>query len=524
MTLHILDIIALILYFGATLGLGLYFSKKNTSTEEYFLGGRSFPGWALGLSLVGTSMSSVTFIAYPADGFKTTLIRLTLVLTFPLITIFSAYVLLPFFRRGTVTSAYEYLALRFGRSISCYAASIFFLIQIIRTGTILYLISLILQSATGLDFIICMLVSGGVTALYTVSGGFDAVIWTDVLQTITLIIGAFIMIGVVIYHSPEGFGHLCSTALEHGKLSFTKDLNTVTGQLEPLAHGFSLSEKTFWMLLIVGVTQFLTGQFDQTVIQRWCSAKSAKEARKAIAVLGICSVPIWACFMFVGTMMWVFFYLNPNPIVSEMLSGVRKAEEIVPYFIVNYVPKGWAGLVIAGAMAAAMSSLSSSINSASMVWVRDIYKPYLGKNRTDKHYLHVGFIASAIVSLLMIIGAYIFYTSPVKTLNDLSFVLSSVCGGGMLAVFFFGIFTRRGDSRAIWIALLVNALITLGIVLGRNEALPMSPKLPIDLYYISLIGNTLTFITALLASRWFKSKKTDFTNLTVWDQEKTPLI
>jgi len=105
MNLHIADIVVLILYFVATMGIGFFFSRKNTNTEEYFLGGRSFPGWALGLSLVGTCMSSVTFIAYPADGFKTTLVRLTLILTFPLVALFSAYVLLPFFRRGTVTSA-----------------------------------------------------------------------------------------------------------------------------------------------------------------------------------------------------------------------------------------------------------------------------------------------------------------------------------------------------------------------------------------------------------------------------------
>lgn len=518
------DWIVLVVYFGLTLVLGTYFSRKNTSTEEYFLGGRSFPGWALGLSLLGTSMSSVTFIAYPADAFKTTLVRLTLVLGFPLASIFSAYVLLPFFRRGTVTSPYEYLARRYGRSVSSYAAIIFFLSQIIRISSILYLVSLIIQSVTGLPFIICMVVSGGITALYTVGGGFDAVIWTDVFQTITLIIGAFIMVGVVVHNTPEGLGKLIDVAWMNGKLSLMKDLNMATGTIEPLARGFSLQNKTFVMLLILGLVQFLGGQFDQTSIQRWCSAKSPKEARKAIAVVALSSVPVWASFMFVGTLLWAYFHLHPDPVVSEMLSGVRKAEEIVPYFVTRYMPTGWAGLVIAGAMAAAMSSLSSSINAAGMVWVRDIYTPLFAKSKSDKHYLIVGFIASGVVSVLMMLGAWLFYVSEVKTLNDLAIILGSVCAGGMLAVFLFGVFSRRGDVRAIWIALVTNAVVVTWMILGNRGVLPDRFVLPVNIYYSAMIGNLLTLIVAWLASFVFKPGNRDLTNLTVWDQDDTPLI
>lgn len=522
--LHLPDLIVLGAYFSVTLALGAYYSRKNTSTEEYFLGGRAFPGWALGLSLLGTSMSSLTFIAYPADGFKTTLVRLTLVLTFPLIALFSAYVLLPFFRRGTVTSAYEYLARRFGRSVSYYAAAVFFLLQIIRVSSILYLVSLITQSITGLPFVTCMLLSGGITALYTVSGGFDAVIWTDVLQTLILIAGAGIMIGIAVHHTPDGFLSLVEAAHAHGKLSFVRDLNQVTGEIEPLVRGFSLKEKTFVMLLLAGAIQFLNGQFDQTSIQRWCSAKSAREARKAIAVVGLSSVPVWFCFMFTGTMLWSFFHLNPDSAATEMLTGVRKAEEIVPYFITHYIPSGWAGLVVAGALAAAMSSLSSSINAASMVWVRDIYKPCFALQKSDRHYLRVGFAASALVSLLMLAGAWMFYTSSVKTLNELAVILANVCGGGLPAVFLFGVFTRRGDARTIWLALGANAAVVAWILLSHHGMLSSGYTLPVNLYYSALIGNLLTGIVALLASFAFRQQKSDLTNLTVWDQQKIPLV
>ena len=519
------DLIVLTVYFGATLALGAWFSRKNNNTEEYFLGGRSFPGWALGISLLGTSMSSVTFIAYPADGFKTTLVRLSLVLMFPVAAAFGAYVVLPFFRRGTITSPYEYLARRYGRSISSYAAIIFLLLQVIRISSILYLVSLIVQSIIGLPFLTCILIAGGVTALYTVGGGFDAVIWTDVLQTITLVIGAVIMVAIVSSLADEGLTGLVDVAYQHGKFSLTKDLNPATGQIEPMTQGFSLQDKTFFMLLLVGVIQFMGGQFEQTSIQRWCSAKSAREARKAIAVVALSSLPVWAGFMLVGTVLWAYFYLHPDPLVTEMLNGTRKAEEIVPYFITRFIPVGLAGLVIAGALAAAMSSLSSSINAAGMVWVRDIYKPLFASDKTDKHYLKVGFIASAFVSILMIAGAWFFYTSEVKTLNELAIILANVCGGGMFAIFMFGVFTRWGNAKAIWVALCTNAIFVSWILLGTRGILPADYALPINIYYSSLLGNLLTLVAIFLASRIFKpDPNKDFKNLTFWDQEKTPLV
>jgi SSS family solute:Na+ symporter len=207
-----------------------------------------------------------------------------------------------------------------------------------------------------------------------------------------------------------------------------------------------------------------------------------------------------------------------------MLSGVRKAEEVVPYFVVNYVPAGLTGLVIAGALAAAMSSLSSSINAASMVWVRDIYKPYIARNKTDQHYLTAGFLSAGLVSLLMVAGAWLFYMSNAKTLNDLGLIIGSICGGGILGVFLVGIFTRCGDVRAIWTALAVNALVTAYILMSKRGLLPDQWSIAVDLYFTALIGNTLTIITALIAGIFFKSRVENFANLTVWDQEKTPLI
>ena len=159
-----------------------------------------------------------------------------------------------------------------------------------------------------------------------------------------------------------------------------------------------------------------------------------------------------------------------------------------------------------------------------MVWVRDIYKPYMVKGREDKHYLKVGFGASAVVSFLMVAGALYFYYADAKTMNDLGLILVNVCAGGMLGIFLVGVLTRCGDYRAVWTALAVNAAMTTYILLDSRGFLPASMSINIDLYYTAVIGNSLTVLVALVSSIFFKSKVDDFTNLTIWDQEKTPLI
>jgi len=523
MNLGWMDIAVLAAYFGVIMGMGVFFARKNTNTEEYFLGGRSFPGWALGLSLLGTSISSVTFIAFPADTFKTSWIRFLPHIVFPFAALVAAWFILPFFRRGTISSAYEYLAKRFGGSVSCYAASLFLIIQLIRTSTIVYLVSLLLQSITGLDILWCILLTGGITALYTTTGGFDAVIWTDVLQTLTLIFGSILILAIIVHALPGGFGQIISTGIEHHKFSFNQW--STEGGFQPLARGISFSEKTIVMMLLVGFVGFLTGQFDQTSIQRWCSAKSAKEARSSIYFLAVASLPVWGSFMLVGTAIWVYFHHFPDVVASEMLDGTRKAEEIIPYFVINYLPPGIIGIVIAAALAAAMSSLSSSINAVGMVWVHDIYQKFMVKDRDDKHYLKMGFAASAAVSLLMMLGAWWLYKAPTKTLMDFGMILNSLTISGLAGIFLVGMLTRLADSRAIWAGIVCNMLFAGYALLSDRGLLPESLTIPFDLYYTAIVGNTITILVSFLTARFvWRTRRTDFTNLTVWDQDKKPLV
>ena len=205
MNLSIWDTIALAAYLGGIVVMGFYFSKKNTDTEEYFVGGRSFSGWVIGLSLVGTSISSITFLAYPGDAFKTAWLRYLPNLMLPLAVLIAAYGFLPFFRRQNTTTAYEFLEARFGPSVRIYGAATFIIAQLVRISIILYLLALMIHEISGLGSITCILIGGVFVATYTIIGGIDAVIWTDVIQTIVLAFGGLLCLWVIVDTLPGGF-------------------------------------------------------------------------------------------------------------------------------------------------------------------------------------------------------------------------------------------------------------------------------------------------------------------------------
>ena len=318
MILHWIDVTVLVGYLALVAIMGIYFSRENKNTEEYFVGGRSFSGWIIGLSLVGTSISSVTFLAYPADAFKTSWIRYVPNLALPLGICIASYYFLPFFRRGRITSAYEYLEDRFGPSVRVYGGITFIITQLIRISMILYLVSLLINEMTGFSMTASVVIGGVFVALYTVIGGIKAVIWTDVIQTVVLILGGFLTLGVILYHLPGGLAQIFSIAFSDGKLAFSE--LTDTG-LRPVEWNLSITSKTGTMLFLVGLTNWLTEySANQNTVQRYAAAKSTSEARKAMFVCVATSLPIWAFYMFIGTSLYVFFQVFPVPEATDMLT------------------------------------------------------------------------------------------------------------------------------------------------------------------------------------------------------------
>lgn len=498
-SLRPIDTAVLLCYLAAMAAMGFFFSRKNDSTEEYFVGGRSFKGWVIGLSMVGTSISSVTFLAYPADAFKTAYLRFLPNLMLPIAVVVAAYAFLPFFRGGRITSAYEYLEGRFGPSIRLYAAATFIVAQLFRISIVLYLTSLVVHEMTGQSSTRCILISGVFVALYTVVGGIKAVIWTDVVQTAVLMLGGLVCVGAIIARLPGGLEQIFSVGLAEGKFAIAE---LSDGRLQPVSWELSLSQKTGTMMLLLGLTAWLTEySSNQNVIQRYCASESPGEARKAMLVCVAVSLPVWALFMFLGTSLFVFFEVFPSVEAGEMLSGVRKAEQVLPYFIINYLPPGITGLLIAAALAAAMSSLDSSINAISTVGVVDIYRRHLVKERDDRHYLKVAWLLATTAAAAMMAGALLLAESETKTLQDTGSILTSLLGGGLLGLYLLGFLTRRGDARAAGGGIVLTIAFTAWTLLSSRQWLPEALSFPFDLYYTGLIGNIVMFaVGSLLAS------------------------
>jgi solute:Na+ symporter, SSS family len=533
-----IDMAVLLIYFGAMASLGPYFARKSKTTEGYFLGDRSFPGWLVGFSMFATSISSMTFMAYPGDAYKTAYLRMVPNLTLPIIVLMASRLFLPFFRRGKITSAYEYLEGRFGPNVRLYAASAFIIGQVIRISMILFLVSQLVKEVTGLAPIYSVVVGGGVTAMYTISGGIRAVLWTDFIQAMVLWFGGIVCIFAIAIQlgGPfEGLGVIITEGWEAGKFAIAeytdgvpKAVPLVVGEATGTRFGFldtiGLTQKTVLLMLLLGMGNWVyeyTG--NQNVIQRYAAAKSPKDARIALWICCWFSVPTWGLFMFIGTALYVFYQHAPTPESIAMLDGTAKAEGILPYFVVNELPAGVSGLVIAAVLSAAMSSISSSINGVSAVGIVDIYRRRMVTDREDRHYLVVARMIGIVQAVIMIVGAMILVTVETKTLQDTATIITSLTAGGLAGVYLLGFLTTRCDGRAVFVAIGCTLSYTLWMTLTSMNILPEAIQAPIDTYYAGLLGHIMLFMIGYVVGLIWSRKKAVPANLSVWTQDGTPM-
>ena len=350
-------------------------------------------------------------------------------------------------------------------------------------------------------------------AAYTIVGGIGAVIWTDVIQTVVLLAGGLVCLVVIVQTLPGGIEQVVEVALADGKLAFAEYTyveHTFAEQqeraLREVDWDLSLHNKTATMMLLVGLVAFLTEySSNQNVVQRFCASRSSADARRAMFVCALVSLPTWAFFMFLGTALYVFFQVFPTVEAGEMLDGGRKAEEILPYFIAHYLPGGLVGLVIAAALAAAMSSLDSSINAIATVSIHDIYRRFVRSGRPDRHYLRVARIIAASASVVMVAGALLLWRTETKTLQDTATILTSLLAGGLLSIYLIGFFSSRGDSRHILCGIAGTMSFTVWTVLSARALLPPALSFPFDLYYVGILGNVVMFVIGFgLSLVWLK--------------------
>ncbi len=420
-------------YFLATMAIGFAFWARSRSVAEFTAASGSLPGWLTGLSILGTYISSISFLALPGRAFAGNWNPFVFSLSLPLATWIAVKYFLPFYRNTGRVSAYEHLEERFGPWARVYASACYLLTQLARIGTVTYLMALPLHVLLGWDIRLIIIGTGAVTTLYTFIGGIVGVIWTDAVQTVVLVLGALTCAVLMVVGLPNGPGQLFEIAAQHNKFSLG-------------SFGSSLVEPTFWVVLVYGVVINLQNfGVDQNYVQRYHTSKSDAEARKSVWLGGLMYLPISAIFFFIGTALFAYYTTHPDALpVAYRDPG--KSDSVFPWFIVTVLPSGITGLLIASIFAAAMSTISSSLNSAATIILNDYHGRYFNRQATEQQKMRVLYISTVVVGALGTgIGLAMI---SVKSALDAWWTLAGIFGGGMLGLFLLGFLSRRATNRA----------------------------------------------------------------------------
>lgn len=447
--MRVIDIIVFVAYLVGITLFGSSFFKKNRSSDSYSLGNSNIPSWVIAMSIFATFVSSISFLALPGNAYLTNWNAFVFSLSIPISLWVAVKYFIPLYRKINSPSAYTFLETRFGPWARIYVSSCYLLTQIMRVGTILYLLALTLNAVVGWDIITIIIITGLTVTVYSLLGGFEAVVWTDAIQGIILIGGAVATIIYILFAMPEGPGQLFSIAAENNKFGLG-------------SFGISLSEPTFWVVLVYGIFINLQNYgIDQNYVQRYMACKTEKEAKISAFWGGMIYVPVSLVFVFIGTALFSFYHSGAATLPDDLLG---KADRIFPYFMVTQLPAGLTGLLIASVFAAGMSTISTGFNSSATVFLTDYYKRFSKKPVSDKKALKILYLSSLIISLLGIMVAIALMN--VKSALDAWWKLASIFSGGMLGIFLLAAFSRITKSTNALIGTIAGLLVILWMSLS----------------------------------------------------------
>lgn len=481
MKLHPLDLIIIVVYMLGTLGVGWWFSRKQRNIRDYFLSGNDTPWWALMGSIVATETSTVTFISVPAFAFAANTAGvggnftfLQIVIGYLIGRLVIVALFIPLYFKGELFTVYQVLDQRFGGRVKRTAASLFLITRSIADGIRLFLTAIVLVALTGWADPVSILIIGVVTIAYTYLGGMAAVIWTDAIQLVVYLIGAIAAALILLGQIPGGWNEVVAVGNEFHKFTL-------------FDFTFSLSRSyTFWAGVIGGA--FLTTAThgtDQLMVQRYLSARSPRQATAALLTSGVVILLQFALFLLIGAMLFVF-YQKTGLLPAEVAA---RADRVFPHFIVTQLPNGLIGLVVAAIFAAAMSTLSGSLNSLAATAVTDFYRPLFAPNKTDRHYLNASRLFTALWGVVQIAVAMVAIAMQGRGV-DAVLAVASFTNGPVLGLFLLSALTKRVGAA--------GALV--GVVTGIACMTFVWLQLKISWQWYVLMGSTITFAAGTLAS------------------------
>lgn len=488
--LPVVDLFVIVVYLAMVVGVGLWcgfrFARRGGGADEFMSASRSLPGWAVGLSMFGSYISSISFLANPGKAYASNWNSFVFSLATPIAAAIAVRWFVPFYRRSGEVSAYEHLERRFGPWARTYAVVCFLLTQMARTGSIIYLLALAVAPLTGWQVYTTILLTGSLMTVYTMVGGLRAVVWIGVLQSLVLVAGPLICIVAILVQTQGGVTEILRSGAAQSKFSLG---------------GFSasLAEPTFWVVLVYGIAMNV-GNFgiDQSYVQRYISARSDREAAKSVWITALLYVPVAAVFFFIGTALFVFYGAS-----AELPGQVSKDDMVFPYFISTQLPMGLAGLVVAAIFAA---SMDSNLNSMATLTLCDVYKRYLRPDAGERESMRVLYLATLVWGALAIRIALAMVA--VESALDAWWQLAGIFSGGVLGLFLLGLFSRRSDSVAGALAVAVGVLLILWMSLSQTNYWPtawQSFRNPFHNYLTIVVGTITIFLVGLIMTRRNKS-------------------
>ena len=428
-------------YLLAMVGIGVYFARKNKDTNDYFRGGKQIPWWAAGCSIFATMLSSLTYTGIPSKAFAQDWVYAIGNLMIPVVAIVAVYVALPFYRRLDVTSAYEYLERRFSRSVRRFGSASFTLFHIFRMAVVMSLTGFALAVATPLTPAQSVMLMGVLCIIYCTTGGIEAVIWTDTIQTVVLLGGALLAICLLMMGTEGGFGGATQVAVDADKFRVANFHWDVTS-----------AQLALWVVILGAIGQNLSSYTaDQAVVQRYMTTSNQTLAARSIWTNAVMTIPATLLFFGIGTALFAFYRSHP-----EKLDPTITTDQVFPLFIASEMPIGIAGLIVAGIFSAAQSTVSTSMNSIATSVVTDFMRP-AGVCRTERGYLRAARATTLLVGVVGTLLALLFVDPEIKSLFDAFIKVIGLFMGVLGGLFVLGMLTRRANAFGTLTGALVGA-------------------------------------------------------------------
>ncbi|MFY7890143.1 MAG: sodium:solute symporter [Spirosomataceae bacterium] len=509
-SLPVFDLVIIILYLVGMVLVGFYFSRTNKNSEQFTTASGKIPGWAIGASIYATFLSSNTFLGVPGKAYGGNWNAFVFSLSMPLAAWVASKYFVPFYRHTGEVSAYTNLEKRFGPWARTYAVVCFLLTQLARMGSIFFGIALSLQALTGFSMELIMFVMGLCIIIYTVLGGIEAVIWTEVVQAIVKTFGALLIVYLIIHEMPDGFSKIIEIGQANDKFSL--------GTFKP-----TFVESSFWVVLLYGFFINLNNfGMDQNYVQRYHTTSSNKEASKSLWLCVWLYIPASLLFFIIGSCLFAYYQVHPELItllkhqvaleklpngspaelqaIMDTLQPADYGDKVMPHFMVTKIPAGLMGLIVSAILSAAMSTISSGMNASATVFSVDIYQRYFKKDLNEKQHLRLLHLATVVFGLLGM-GTGIAMIG-VKSVLDVWWQLSGIFAAGMLGLFLLGIISKKSQNQEATLATIIGILVIIWMTFSAS--LPDEYaylRNPLHKNMIIVVGTLTIFLVGIILTK-----------------------